>query len=43
MKKLILSGLTVAILFIASPLGHLNAQTPIIQHSLICTFSSPYG
>ena len=31
MKKLILSGLTVAILFIASPLGHLNAQTPIIQ------------
>ena len=27
MKKLILSGLTVAILFIASPLGHLNAQT----------------
>ena len=29
MKKLILSGLTVAILFIASPLGHLNAQTPI--------------
>ena len=31
MKKLILSGLTVAILFIASPLRHLNAQTPIIQ------------
>ena len=31
MKKLILSGLTVAISFMASPLEHLNAQTPIIQ------------
>lgn len=31
MKKLILPGLTAAILFMASPQEHLNAQTPIIQ------------
>ena len=31
MKKLILPGLTVAMLFMASPQERLNAQTPIIQ------------
>lgn len=31
MKKLILPGLTAAILFMTSPQEHLNAQTPIIQ------------
>mgnify|MGYP001404165535 FL=1 len=31
MKKLILPGLTVAMLFMASPQECLNAQTPIIQ------------